>query len=212
MVKKLFSPKSHIFNSLFLEVATTTHKMSTILLAFVAEADTAKRTNLFNQIEELERVNDKTTNQIFSGLAKSFITPFDREDIHFLANSLDDISDHIYEAAKKIGIYRLNPAEDAGIKKMAELLHLCTIQIENAVAELHNTEKPKVINEAILQINILENKADELLDELTDDLFNRENDLKEIIKRKDIYQSLETATDKCEDAATAMETIIVKYS
>lgn len=208
----MFGSRSQNFNSLFLEVATTTKKMSAILLAFVVESDTAVRTSLFNQIEELERVNDRTTNNIFSGLAKSFITPFDREDIHFLANALDDISDHIYEAAKKIGIYRLNPAEDAGIKKMAELLQLCTIQVENAVAELQNMEKLKVIKEAILQININENKADVLLDELTDDLFNRENDIKEIIKRKDIYQSLETATDKCEDAATAMESIIVKYS
>ena len=94
---------------------------------------------------------------------------------------------------------------------MAALVHSGTIQVQKAVAELRNMKNLTAIKEAIFQINTAENKADELFDMLTDELFKSVNDIKEIIRKKDIYKSLETATHTCEDAANAIESIIVKY-
>ena len=98
---KIFMPKNKVFYELFESVADNAAKMSTLLRGVVAEADFDKRTAVINQIEDLEHANDELTHSIFTELGRNFITPFDREDIHYLASSLDDIADYIYAAAKK---------------------------------------------------------------------------------------------------------------
>jgi uncharacterized protein Yka (UPF0111/DUF47 family) len=98
---KIFMPKNKVFYELFEKVADNTAKMSTLLRGIVAEADFDKRAALILQVEDLEHANDELTHNIFTELGRNFITPFDREDIHYLATSLDDIADLIYAAAKK---------------------------------------------------------------------------------------------------------------
>ena len=96
-----------------------------------------KEPDLISQIEDLEHVNDDLTHKIFTELGRNFITPFDREDIHYLASALDDICDYIFASAKKINFYKVNP-NDQGIQKMADLIDQGCEQINNAVLELRN--------------------------------------------------------------------------
>ena len=118
---KIFLPKDRVFYHLFESVAVELVKMGEKLRMVVNEADFDQRARLIKELEDMEHVNDDLTHQIFTELGKNFITPFDREDIHYLATALDDIADYIYASAKKINFYHVNP-DDIGIKKMADLI------------------------------------------------------------------------------------------
>lgn len=210
-IAKLFMPKNTVFYNLFEEVAGTVKTMGAVLKQIVAEPDFDKRASLTTHLEDLEHKNDDSTHQLFTELGRNFITPFDREDIHTLASALDDIADYIYASAKKMIFYRVNP-NDPGIQKMAELIEQGTIHVHSAVLELRNMKNLRKITEALVRVNDIENQADDIFDLSIEKLFNTENDFKEVIKRREIYQVLELVTDKCEDVANVIESIIVKYS
>ena len=210
-IMKIFLPNDRVFYSLFEDVAATVHEMGQLLKQLVQEPEFDNRTGLISQIEDLEHKNDDHTHHIFTELGRNFITPFDREDIHYLASSLDDIADFIYSSAKKINFYRVDP-NDTGIRKMADLIEQGTSQIEIAVKGLRDMKNLRQMTEAMVKINSLENQADDVYDQSVDRLFQSENDFKELIKKREIYQVMEVVTDKCEDAANVIESIIVKYS
>ena len=107
--------------------------------------------------------------------------------------------------------YRINP-NDPGIQKMVELIEQGTIHVQSAVSELRDMKNLRKITEALVRVNDIENQADDIFDLSIEKLFNNENDFKEVIKKREIYQVLEIATDKCEDAANVIESIIVKYA
>lgn len=208
---KIFMPKNRIFFELFEQVADNVAKMGTIMKSVVAETDFDKRSALITQIEDLEHANDELTHSIFTELGRNFITPFDREDIHYLATSLDDIADYIYASAKKINFYRVNP-NDMGMQKMAELIEQGAYQIRIAVKELRDMKNMRNITEALVKINSIENQADDVFDMSIERLFATEPDAKEVIKKREIYQVMEIVTDKCEDASNVIESIIIKYA
>ena len=104
---KLFSPKDKVFYGLFEEVAKNGAIMAEHLAALVAETDRSKRATMIGPIEDLEHANDELTHRIFTELGRNFITPFDREDIHYLASALDDVADFVFASAKKINFYRV---------------------------------------------------------------------------------------------------------
>ena len=208
---KIFLPKDRVFFQLFENVAEELVKMGEKLKEMVNEPDFDKRAQLIHEIEDMEHVNDDYTHNIFIELGKNFITPFDREDIHYLASALDDIADYIYASAKKINFYRVNP-NDTGIKKMAELIAVGCVQIHKAVTELRNMKNMRQITDALVAINSIENQADDIFDMSIERLFATEPDAKEVIKKREIYQVMEIVTDKCEDAANVIESIIVKYA
>jgi len=155
--------------------------------------------------------SSQSWHQIFTELGRNFITPFDREDIHYLATSLDDICDYIFGTAKKLNFYKVNPS-DQGIQKMAELIEQSSEQISLAVRELRNMRDMLKITEALVKVNSIENQADDIFDMSIDRLFETEPDAKEVIKKREIYQVMEIVTDKCEDAANVIESIIIKYA
>ena len=204
-------PKNKVFYNLFEEVAETVSKMGSILKQLVNEPNVDARAALTSKLEDLEHKNDENTHNIFTELGRNFITPFDREDIHYLASALDDIADYIFASAKKINFYSVNP-NDVGIQKMAELIEQAGHQIKVAVYGLRDMKDLRKMTEALVKINSIENQADDIFDMSIEMLFQRENDFKEVIKRREIYQVLELATDKCEDAANVIESIIVKYA
>jgi uncharacterized protein Yka (UPF0111/DUF47 family) len=156
-------------------------------------------------------VNDDLTHRIFTELGRNFITPFDREDIHYLASALDDICDYVYATAKKINFYKVNP-NDSGIQKMADLIEQSAAQIRIAVRELRNMRDMRKITDALVKVNSIENQADDIFDLSIERLFETEPDAKEVIKKREIYQVMEIVTDKCEDAANVIESIIIKYA
>ena len=208
---KIFQPKDRVFFSLFENVAKELVKMGDKLSDIVNEPDFEKRAKLIKEVEDMEHVNDEYTHQIFTELGKNFITPFDREDIHHLASALDDISDYIYASAKKINFYRVDPA-DIGIRKFGDLIALGCAQVYQAVTELRNMKNMRSITDALVAINSIENQGDDIFDMSIERLFATEPDAKEVIKKREIYQVMELVTDKCEDAANVIESIIVKYS
>ncbi len=210
-IGNLFMPKNKIFYALFEDVADRVSEMAQKLKEMVNEPDIDKRASILTVIEDLEHKNDDGTHQIFTELSRNFITPFDREDIHQLATSLDDIADYIYASAKKINFYKVNP-NDSGIQKLVELIHQGAMEISKAVKGLRDMKHLRVMTEALIKVNSIENQADDIFDLSIEMLFEQENNFKEVIKKREIYQVLEIATDKCEDAANVIESIIIKYS
>jgi predicted phosphate transport protein (TIGR00153 family) len=208
---KFFLPKDRIFYSLFENVADTVYKMATSLQEMVYEPDEDKRAGILGQIENMEHKNDDLTHTIYTELGRNFITPFDREDVHQLATALDDIADYIYASAKKINFYKINP-NDTGIHKMTEMILQGSNEVKKAVHGLRDMKNLREMTEALVKVNSIENQADDVFDMSIEMLFNTENDFKEVIKKREIYQVLEIATDKCEDAANVIESIIIKYA
>jgi uncharacterized protein Yka (UPF0111/DUF47 family) len=208
---QLFTPKDRVFYSLFEDVADGVAKMGKLMKEVVGEPDFDKRAAIISQVEDQEHVNDDLTHRIFTELGRNFITPFDREDIHYLASSLDDICDYIYATCKKINFYKVNP-NDTGIQKMADLIDQGAAQIRIAIRELRNMRDMRKITDALVKVNSIENQADDIFDLSIDRLFETEPDAKEVIKKREIYQVMEIVTDKCEDAANVIESIIIKYA
>lgn len=210
-IMKIFLPKDRIFYNLFEEVAVTVELMSQQLKQLVNEPSFEEREKLISQIEDLEHKNDELTHRIFTELSRNFITPFDREDIHYLATSLDDIADYIFASAKKINFYRVDPMQ-GNFRKMADLINMGAVNVKSAILELRNMKNMRQITDALVRVNSIENQADDEFDAAIFNLFATENDAKEIIKKREIFTVMEIATDKCEDAANVIESIIVKYA
>ena len=121
------------------------------------------------------------------------------------------MSDYIYGAAKKINFYKVDPS-DEGIQKMADLIQNACSQVQKAVGELRDMKNLRSITDAMVSINSIENQADDVFDTSIERLFDTEPDAKEVIKKREIYQVMEIVTDKCEDAANVIESIIIKYA
>ena len=159
----------------------------------------------------MEHVGDSVTHEIFTALSTNFITPFDREDIQYLASSLDDIADYIDGSAKRLVLYKIDEYSQP-MRQMAEIIFKSAVEIKAAVGELKSLENKLRIREALVRINSLENHADDIFDGAIANLFEEEKDAIKIIKLKEILSNMETATDKCEDVANVIETILIKNS
>lgn len=208
---KAFLPKDKVFYSLFEQVSENLQVMGGLLNKAMLETNHAERLKLFKQIEDGEHKNDELTHKVFIELGQNFITPFDREDIHQLAMGLDDVADYIYAASKKIILYNVEEMDDV-MKEMAVLIQNGINALSIAVRELRNMKHLRDLTEACVKVNSVENMADDLLDKGISRLFSENIDLKELIRLKDIYEDLEMVTDKCENAADVIESIIIKYA
>jgi len=204
-----FIPKDKKFFPLFEQASTNLIKLGETLVEAVNTLDASKRSELFKEIEKLEHVGDGITHQIFLELSKNFITPFDREDIHHLASALDDIADNIHDSANRMELYKVVLITEP-IKKLAELILQACQDLDKAVRELHNLKNIRNIADSCIRINSIENQADYVYDRAVADLFDYEKDAITLIKYKDVLAALETATDRCEDAANVLENILVK--
>ncbi|ANA39315.1 MULTISPECIES: DUF47 domain-containing protein [Geobacter] len=159
------------------------------------------------KIKDVEHACDAVTHDIIQKLNKSFVTPFDREDIYALAAALDDIIDLIDASAQRFIMYNVEkPTPEA--KELAFLILQGCLAIEKAVS--HLGEKFEHIAEHCVEVNALENEADRVCREAVSRLFDEEKDPIQLIKWKEIYETLERATDKCEDAANILESVVVK--
>lgn len=210
-IVKLFMPKDRVFYSLFEDVAANLVEMGKVLVELVNTKDLSLRKDKVHLIERLEHKNDDFTHRIFVELGQNFITPFDREDIHYLASTLDDVADYIHGSAKRIDMYKVYEINDS-VRKLAELIDAGVQELARAIPELRNMSNMRVITDACVKINSLENHADDIYDRAIADLFDQESNAVELIKMREIYQALEIATDKCEDSANVIETIIIKYA
>jgi predicted phosphate transport protein (TIGR00153 family) len=210
-ILKFFLPKDRVFYTLFEEVATTLVQMGEIFKTAMNEKDLNKRDEMLRKLEEMEHKNDETTHQIFIELGSNFITPLDREDIHYLATSLDDIADYIWGAAKRIVNYQIDDKNNT-IQEFAEIICKSIKAINTSIYGLRGMKNLRDITASCVIVNSLENDADNLLDSAMLNLFSSNISAVELIKQKDIFQMLEVVTDKCEDAANVVESIIIKYA
>ena len=210
-VLKFFLPKDRIFYSLFEEVSQTLIQMGDVFKKALQEKDLTKRDAMLKSLEDLEHKNDETTHRIFIELGRNFITPFDREDIHYLTTSLDDIADYTWGAAKRIVNYQIHDADEP-LLAFAEIISKSINALNSSVYALRDMKDLRAITDACVLVNSLENDADDLLDTMMMKLFSSNISPVELIKQKDIFQMLETVTDKCEDAANVVESIIIKYA
>jgi predicted phosphate transport protein (TIGR00153 family) len=168
-----------------------------------------ERAQKIKRIEELEHKGDEITHQIFHAVGATFITPFDREDIHALASKIDDILDYLQGAATRIvlyGVKKISPEQE----RLAALVHDQVVELHKAVKNLHDFKHAAAIRESLVRINSIENEADDLFERAIAELFDTCDDPIKLIKSKELLVSLETATDQCEDAANVIESILVK--
>ncbi len=208
-----FSPKDRKFYPLFEQASSNLVAISKVLYEALTTTSPEKRTEYIRQIEKLEHVGDDITHQIFNEVASTFITPFDREDIQKLAGGLDDIIDYIHGSAKRIELYKVDKIHPSMIK-LAELIGSCAEELNAAIGSLRNLNENNMIKirAALVRVNSIENHADDIFDNAVARLFEEEKNAIEIIKIKEVLSALETATDKCEDVANSLESIIVKNS
>jgi uncharacterized protein len=205
------TPRDKKFFPLFEQATENLVKTSNKLVEMVNTSSPEKRKELIKEIEQLEHMGDNITHMIFSELGRNFITPFDREDIHALASALDDVVDFIHGSAKRIELYKITTIPDS-IAKLAELTQKGAVALNVAVHGLRDMKDTDVIKEACVQVNSLENHADDIFNLAIARLFEEEKDAIQIIKIKEVLAALETATDKCEDAANTVQSILVKYA
>lgn len=158
------------------------------------------------QLKGIEHRGDELTHEILTKLNQTFITPFDREDIYRLASSLDDVLDFIYAAGVRMIMYKIKQAPPAA-SRLADIIVLQCDQLLPAVAGL---EKHDSVMKYLVEINRLENEADQVARAAIGVLFEKETDPISLIKLKELYEVLETATDKAEDAANVLEGVMLK--
>ena len=209
---KIFMPKDKIFYSLFEEVTGNLKAMGEVFIQALNAGERSERDRLLRSLEDLEHKNDEVTHRIFIQLGQNFITPFDREDIHTLTTSLDDVADYMWGSAKRILNYQIEEIDDT-MREFAVVIESCILALHRAIHELRDMKELRAITDACVAINKLENDADDIFDKATVELFSSPDiSAVELVKRKDLYQEMELVTDKCEDAANVIESIIIKYA
>ncbi|MBI4422571.1 MAG: DUF47 domain-containing protein [Elusimicrobia bacterium] len=163
------------------------------------------------KLREIEHEADITTHEVIDRLNRTFITPFDREDIHALASELDDIVDLIQSTSVRMKLFHI-AASSGDLAELADILWQSTENVRKAVHELKDLGNQRRLLDYCIEINRLENAGDLALGHALGRLFTGKPDPLEVIKWKEIYEATEAAIDKCEDVANIIESILVKHS
>lgn len=206
-----FKPRDRVFFYHFEASAANVLKMSEDLIAIMNTSPGAQRVALLERLDIAENANDDLTHTIFTDLARNFITPIDREDIHYLATSLDDVADFILASAKNLELFAIDQP-DGTCRELARLVNEGCKIVQKAVQNLRHMHKTNMQNEFVVAINSMENEADKVYDRAIQYLFANEKDPITLIKMRDLYTTLELATDKCEDVGNVIESIMLKYA
>ncbi len=164
-----------------------------------------------SEITKLEHEGDAITHKVMEQLHRTFVTPFDREDIALLAHTLDDVTDFIHAAADAMFIYKVDrPGQRA--KELSDTIVQATAEVERAMPQLRHRAQLRQILERCVEINRLENMADRVFRSAMAELFTDTTDIAEIIKWREIYEHMESATDRCEDVANVLEGVALKHA
>ena len=207
MLKK-FLPKETDFYIMFEKAALNVNKGATLLVEMMEDLDIAEIKS--KEIYEVEQEGDMLTHELMRKLNKTFLTPIDREDIHALANNIDDVLDLVWAVADRTVLFKLDSAPPEAVD-LSKTLLATTEYITKAVNCLKD-KKYSYIQEFCIEINRLENRGDRIFREALVKLFDNINDPILVIKWKEVYEHLEEANDKCEDVADILESIILKHA
>ena len=198
-------PREEKFFADFVALADRIVSAATLLERMLSSDPPAWETAL--QIRQIEHECDGITHEIIQRLNRTFVTPFDREDIHALATSLDDVMDALDAAATVVQRFRMSDVR-YGARELASLCLQSTTKMRGAVEAL---EKRQGVHECAVEVNRLENAADDVHDEALQRLFEEERNAIAVIKWKEVFDLLEDATDRCEDVADVLEGVVVKH-
>ena len=203
-------PRDEQFFELFTQIAERAVEVAKLLGELLGE-EGARRTYLIETISRVEREADQLTHDVTVRLDRSFITPLDREDIHALIKTMDDVLDFIDAAAQRLYLYevRVIPEE---MHKLLDITAESVALVNRATSMLTDLKNPTELLQLCVDINRLENDADVVLRGAVARLFREEQDLRLLIKLKEIYELLETVTDRCEDVANLIESIVLEYA
>lgn len=197
-------PHEDGFHDMFVELAENVYRASQAMVSMLENYSTPASDA--EKIKDIEHANDTIMHGLMNKLNRTFITPFDREDIHELGSKIDDVLDLTDAAASRLVTYRIAKIRP-GVADLARVLMAATKEV---VAAIRVLEKKNEILEHCIEINRLENEGDRLCRDLIANLFEQEKDPILVIKWKEIIEVLEIATDKCEDVANVVETITLK--
>ena len=201
------SPKEDKFFELFRATAEIACEASLKLVDYMSDGEFSEEKNM--EIKDIEHKGDKMQHEILKQLNKSFITPFDREDIYAIAKGLDDIIDHIeYTASRFIMLNIDKPTEEA--RELGDLIAQSCVEVKNVMEEMKSMKSSKELAAKIIEVNRLEEVGDKLSRKAIKDLFRSDKPVLEIIKWREIYEPLENTMDACEDVANAVEGVVMK--
>jgi uncharacterized protein Yka (UPF0111/DUF47 family) len=207
-LRELLIPRDKIFFDLFEQQAGIVKEAAEKLVILTEDFTNVKEKR--QGIEQLEHQGDQVTHDIYEQLNRTFITPLDPEEISRLASTLDEVLDYIDGVTEKMFFYGIETT-DVHMIELAKLIHMQTAELESAIKGIRSIKNPKYIEERCIEVNRLENLADDVLAHAVTDLFRTQHAIT-IIKLKDIYEHLETATDYCEDVANVLSDIAIRHS
>ena len=202
-----FMPREDDFFELFERAAENAYQASCELLDMLEKFDSVKERS--KRIKDIEHIGDQITHEAIERLNRTFITPVDREDIHELVCRIDDVVDLVDTAAHRIILYKVaEPTSHA--KELARCLKHATGIIKEAMPLLRDMKNSREIGQKCIAIHTQENEADRVMHDAIAALFEARPDPIDIIKWKDIYEEIESATDRCEDVANVLDSIVLK--
>ena len=202
-----FLPKEEQYFALFIQMTVYISDAARELKEMLADKN-HDFVEYMRRIKGLEHACDELTHSIATRLNKSFITPFDREDIYMMSTALDDIVDLINDAARSIVDYDVREIKDYA-KDFADVIVRMAEQLREVVSTL---EKPKNITQRLVEIHRLENEGDDIYHAAIAELFHEERDPLTVLKWKEVYEKLEAAVDRCENVANIIESVVIKHT
>ena len=202
-----FLPKEEQYFALFIQMTVYISDAARELKEMLADKN-HDFVEYMRRIKGLEHACDELTHGIATRLNKSFITPFDREDIYMMSTALDDIVDLINDAARSIVDYDVREIKDYA-KDFADVIVRMAEQLREIVSTL---EKPKNITRRLVEIHRLENEGDDIYHAAIAELFHEERDPLTVLKWKEVYEKLEAAVDRCENVANIIESVVIKHT
>ncbi len=209
MVRFSLTPRAEKFFDLFEQGAANMLRAAYKLKELVGKWENPEA--IVAEITEIEHQGDSITHQIMEQLHRTFLTPFDREDISLIAGSIDDVTDFIQAAADAMLVYKIGkPGEKA--KELTEIIVQAAEEVQKAILQLKNRHEQKQMLVRCVEINRLENMADRIYRSALGELFDGRTDIVDVIKWREIYEHMESATDRCEDVADALEGVALKQS
>ena len=200
-----FLPREEQYFSLFSQMTSYIYDASRALVEMVNDRDGGYEEHA-RRIKAIEHECDELTHTISTRLNKSFITPFDREDIYLMSSALDDIVDLIDDSSRTMVMYGVREST-VHARRFADVIQRMAVELHEIVKTL---EKPNGISPRLVELHRLENEGDDIYHTAIGELFHNATDALNVIKWKDIYEKLESAVDRCENVANIIESVIIK--
>lgn len=209
---QLFVVKEKKFYPLYMEQAANIEAAAKLLVELLQEQDHDKQDALYREVKEYEHRGDLITAKLYEELNKTFVTPFDREDINLLGSRMDTVLDFIHDAAKRMLMYR-----PKSVNQLLIAMGQCIVEdariLTEIMGELDSLQKrPNEINEKCIRIKQIEHDVDDLYEQFMSDVFANEKDAIELVKLKNIGQVLEDATDRAKDVGDIVRGVIIKFA